>query len=103
MTDPREYTEEEVTEHFLSYIKDLIHYWDKLPDNYTQRQRMEGLVGSILGVIDGSSSSLPGFKLIPDPLEEDKQYFLDNGANWYPDNCNISGFLQDYLFKGNDS
>jgi len=82
MSIPRAKTVEEVREEFLSHVRMLASYWADLP-NKNARAKCEGVAFSILSAIDGCSMSLPAFDMIPHPHEEDKQYYIDNGENWY--------------------
>lgn len=46
---------------------------------------MEGLVHSILVILDGNDgSSLPGFVVSPYPHPDDQAFHLEEGENWYP-------------------
>jgi hypothetical protein len=94
----REYTKDEVREMFLSNLKGIVNYWAKLPDK-TPKEKLEGLAFTILAEIDGSSSTIPTFILAPLPNEADKEYYIDKGKNYYPENhnsnvkCDIAGNL----------
>jgi len=102
---PREYTEQEVLEKFISAVDDFIDYWNDEP-GLDQRDRLKGLAHSILCIIDGCNASIPAFILAPDPHPDDKEYLKENCTNWYPEttsevNCNLSGSLHDQLAKIN--
>lgn len=105
--DSRQYTEDEIKEQFLDHIRMLVHYWDNLETNHTQKERLDGLAFSILGVIDGSSVSLPSFILAPLPHEKDKEFAINNNENYYPQNhkvdikCDIGGTLHESFYKKN--
>jgi hypothetical protein len=97
----REYTKDEVREMFLSKIWNTIHYWDKTQtENPTQKDRLEGLAFSILVLLDGGTE-LPGFIVAPLPHESDKEFLIDKGENYYPENhnsnvkCDIAGGLHE--------
>lgn len=101
----REYTSEEVKQQFIEHVRGLVNYWDRESIVQTQSERLQGLAFSILVAIDGCSTSLPAFVLAPSPHEDDKQYAIDNGDNYYPQNneldikCDISGDLHDSFYK----
>lgn len=103
--DSREYTEEEVRQQFLDHVRHLVNYWDKESRVANQKERLNGLAFSILSAIDGCSASLPSFILAPLPHEDDKQYHIDNGDNYYPENhkldikCDIAGDLNENFYK----
>lgn len=88
---PHELTTEEVIEQFLSQIWSDIDEWDNAepsrnPDETAsdQRIRMEGLAHSILCLLDGTAGDMPGFRVVPFPSKEDKDYDLEQGENWFP-------------------
>jgi len=98
--EAREYTLTEVTDHFLSYIRQLIFMQNK--EIYkTDVEKMEAVAFSILSAIDGCSASLPAFILAPYPHEDDKKYSQEEGKKWYPQNhesivnCDIAGSLHE--------
>jgi hypothetical protein len=99
----RQYTNTEIQEIFLKQLWTLVDYWDKEPIYKNQRERMIGLVFSVLSTIDGCGY-LPRFNLIPDPHPSDKEYNISIGNNYFPD-CtvditnNISGTLHDNWFQ----
>jgi len=104
MEMPREYTEEEVRNQFLSHIRVMTHYWENNVGQKTTKERLEGLAFSILVLIDGGTN-LPSFVLAPRPHEDDKQYNIENEGNYYPENhknninCDISGCLHEMFLK----
>lgn len=51
---------------FLEKVREIIQYWSTLPkDQASIKRRCRGVAFSILAEIDGESSSLPPFYLIP--------------------------------------
>lgn len=80
---PRQWTAEEISEMFLAHCKTLVNYWATVP-NKTDKEKLDGLMFSLLAVFDGSSAELPSFELIPAPHEDDKEYNKTNGNNWWP-------------------
>lgn len=86
--EPRAYTPEEVRERFLNNVIGMIAYWNgeggsNVPKDSSSRHRLEGLAHSILVMIDGGNGFMPSFDLSPSPHPDDKQYYKDNGENWY--------------------
>ena len=94
----REKTVEEVQQDLLEHIWYMIEYWEKDNRALTLRDKLEGLAHSILAALDGCSMALPGFAIIPNPHPDDKQYYIENGEDWYPDNVDIGGELASLLF-----
>lgn len=69
---------------FISYIKDLIEYWDK--ENLSSKDKLEGLAHSILVGIDVGAGALEGgYELRPIRNEEVQE--------------DIGGALHELLFK----
>lgn len=105
---PREYTDEEITDQFMRFLWSTIRYWETVQrpewdmdtEISEQRHRMEGLVFSILAMLDGVSMGLPGFILAPSVAPEDQEFHQRNGENWYPDNNEAAAKLRGVLSGG---
>jgi len=87
-TEPRAHTTEEVRQRFLDHICGMISYWNSevgsnVPKNYSSRERLEGLVHSILVMLDGGSADMPAFDISPSPHPDDKEFNKEQGCNWY--------------------
>lgn len=79
---PREWKDEEVRKRLLEHFWNMVDYWDRLPSHKTTRDRLDGLMHSILVALDGGSE-LPAFALVPMPHESDEKFHRDNEENWY--------------------
>jgi len=105
MSEPREYTEDEIREKFLKHVWHLIEYWHKEVPNKPEKEKMEGLAFSILAALDGSAMALPPFIVAPMPHKEDKEFYINNDMNYYPYNDrskingDIAGSLHELFFK----
>jgi hypothetical protein len=105
MENPREKTEEEVRNEFLDYMWAIIDYWEKESRAVTSRDKLEGLMHSVLATLDGSAAVLPAFIVAPLPCEEDKEYDISKGENYYPYNnpdnikCDIGGSLHELFYS----
>jgi len=114
MSESREFTTEEVRRQFLEQVWSNIKYWGELINEQiangtaterTTMDRLQGLAFSILVTLDGGSIPLPSFVVAPSPHPSDKQYNIDNGSNYFPENhesnvsADISGCLHE-LFHG---
>lgn len=86
MSEPRQYTAEEIRDMLIEHIWELIEYWEKEERRETSRSKLEGLAFSILSMLDGATLELPAFALIADPHSEDKDYHIECGENWFPEN-----------------
>jgi hypothetical protein len=107
MSEPRAYTEEEVRDLLLKQIRAMVRYWANLPDvdkatgrRITIHDRCDGVAFSILNILDGGSMGLPAFDLTAAPHEEDKQFFIENGENWFEETV-ISDMLHEYYLTAN--
>ena len=100
----REYTEDQIKKQFIGYLHHLVDYWENQKGRGS-KDKLEGLVHSILVGIDGFSSDLPGFVLAPSPHRDDKKYCVENGKNYYPYNNeskirgDIGGWLEHEYFS----
>lgn len=83
-------TVEQVREEFLLAIRGVARYWAK--ENCTSElDRCEGVVHSILNIIDGSSGAFGAFLyLVTGVPEEDKQFNINNGDDWIEDGTKIN-------------
>lgn len=73
---------EEVKGELLEYIRMIASEWSRYPDK-TPKERCDGTAFSILTMIDGCSAGLPAFDLLVSPHEDDKQFDIDNGDDYY--------------------
>lgn len=85
---PRAWTREEMTEQLLHHFIGMVDYWDSVDiiqvGPMSQKERMHGLLFSILSTLDGSSMGIPGFILTPSVTAEDQQFNEAIGENWWP-------------------
>lgn len=90
-------TKEEIQTNLMESIEVAVIFWLERynVEDMNAKDVMEGLVHSILVMIDGECNSLPAFKLTPNPHKDDKKYFIKTGNNYYPRDVNISGDLHD--------
>lgn len=86
LKEPREYTREEVVRQLVeSFAKDA-HYWstvklEKGRDNVAYR--CDGVAFSILSMLDGCDIGMPGFLLSVNSDEEDAEWRIKRGINYY--------------------
>ncbi len=83
------YSKEEVREAFLSHIRALAPYWASV-ERDTVEEKISGALFSVLTLIDGSTLSLPAMDIVLRPHPEDKEFFEDNGENWFEDGMAIN-------------
>ncbi|MGK0174050.1 MAG: hypothetical protein ACI9AT_000413 [Ulvibacter sp.] len=98
----------EIKSEFLNHVREIVDEWESYTTK-TCKEKLEGVAFSIVATIDGSSAALPAFILAPAPHEEDKQYCIDNGEDYYPENQDgsvkgdIAGFLHDEFYQKEES
>lgn len=98
---PEAYTKEEVKSMYLNHMRMLVDYWHNQSQCKTGRECMEGLVFSILVMLDGGSS-LPAVDLRLSPHETDKEYHTSIGEKHYESGMLINDCqLHDLWFKKN--
>jgi hypothetical protein len=78
----KSYTKEELRLMFLAQCKTLALYWSEVEDR-TPKEKCDGLVFSILNIIDGMSGGFPAaINLVMEPHLSDKEYRISNDENW---------------------
>ena len=93
MDESREKTIEEMKEELANHIYALVNYWEKQPR--TTHEKLDGLAFSILAMLDGCTV-LPSYKVSPIMVEGDKEYYIEHGENYYPEDVDIAGSLHDF-------
>lgn len=100
----KEKSTEEVREEFLNHIRCLVNEWASV-ENKSTKEKLNGLAFSILAMLDGESADLPSFIVAPLPHEDDKQFSIKHGEDYYPENhnsninCDIAGILHDLFYE----
>jgi hypothetical protein len=89
-TEPRAFTADEVRKDFLDQLRHLVFYWDTQVDRQTQRERMEGLVFSILNIFDGTAGGMCAMDISLSPHPDDAEYQRENGDNWFEEGMVIN-------------
>lgn len=98
--EPKAKTPEEVRDELLRHFAGLVDYWDRPELLRSQKQRLSGLVFSILPTLDGSAISFPAFDLVPSPHEDDKEYLASEGLDWFePVSINEDCHLHELWYK----
>ena len=92
--EPRAYTQAEVTRKFLGHIQRLAVYWaDK---GVSKADACDGLVFSIMSMLDGCALVIPGFTLTADPADSAyKNYCQSVGENWVESGTKLEPMLHE--------
>lgn len=96
------YTVEEVRSKLINYLAGTARYWATtdlsrpefakgIAETGEVLYRLEGLVFSILVMLDGGTLALPAFDLYPAPHPDDRAYHEKNGERWYDPNVAVNG------------
>jgi len=62
MTEKR--STEEYRDEFIDHVKYMVVHWNEMP-NKSVKEKLEGLAFTILSAIDGRTTTLPAYKLMP--------------------------------------
>lgn len=81
---PRQWTNEEACERFVEHSLGIAKEWASYTEK-TPRDRCEGVVFSMLAMIDGSNVGSPAFNLTPRIDPTDKEWAINNECNYYED------------------
>jgi hypothetical protein len=95
----RAMTEDEAGDLFLKQVAAYVAWWDAEARAPTAIEKLEGLAHSILVILDGGAGFLPGFKVIPDPHEDDERYHRDRNEDWWPNDVDIAGDLHERIHE----
>jgi hypothetical protein len=98
MASPRAKTTEEIIEELMSGFRDIATYWSK-QEQLTVAERTSGAVFGVLTLLDGCTGEFPAFDLVARPHEQDKQYCIDNGIDWYEPGTVISTMLHEHFHQ----
>ena len=94
----RAFTKEEIVVQFVHHCGNIANNWIELP-NRSIRERVNGAIFSVLVMLDGESSTLPGFTVTPRPHQDDRAFNESNGQPWYPVDVDIAGGLHSSLAR----
>ncbi|MCQ4085873.1 hypothetical protein [Saccharibacillus sp. JS10] len=100
----REKVSDEIVAELIEHIRGAICTWEMT--DKTSLEKLNGLAFSILVALDGDADGIPQFIVAPRPHHEDKQFNIERGFNYYPENhlldeklrCDIGGNLHEHFF-----
>ena len=105
MSEPREYTRDEIKKMFVTKMWQTLEYCLKDERMKTSQHKLEVFMHSTLATLDGCGIDLPAFIIAPLSTEEDKQFYISEGENFYPINdqekikCDIAGGLHEIMYS----
>lgn len=107
-SDGKTYSRNQTQAIFVQQAMVIAEYWDKVdldtperqPIN-TQRQRIEGAIYSVFGMIDGAAAGLPSFTLKANPADPETDADLAKGGMLPFSNEDLSGDLANAFQRTN--
>jgi hypothetical protein len=87
----REKVSDEIAAELIENIRELISFWESTENS--SLEKLNGLAFSILVALDGCSDNIPSFIIAPSPHPEDKQYNIERGNNYYPENHELEDYV----------
>ncbi len=82
-------TQEVAVDNFLEHIRGLIWYWEQEARAPTSKEKLEGLVFSLLTTFDGDAN-MPGMDIVMRPHPSDKDFRIERDEDWYEDGMVIN-------------
>ena len=92
---PRAWTADETAERLVEKMVHMGQYWATNPNCGTMEERVSGAMFSALSNLDGGGLNLPAFDLVPAPHEDDKEWYIERGENYYDPDALISVSLHE--------
>lgn len=88
----RAYTEEEIKNKILHHLAHLVDYWsdNDIIKRETTKERMQGLVHSMLAFMGGRTLGCCALDIVAAPHEDDKEYHISEGENYFEDGTRVS-------------
>jgi hypothetical protein len=86
MSEIRAKTVEEVRAEFIQRVKAIANHWATEQEPMSLKFRCDGVASSILALIDGAYLGFPAIDMMAAPHDEDKEFSIENGENWYEKN-----------------
>lgn len=78
----KSYTKEEMQEMLIAQCKAVAFSWSRV-ENTSPREMCDGVVFSMLNIIDGCSGGFPSaINLVMAPHPDDKEYNISNNEQW---------------------
>lgn len=100
----RAHTKEEMREMFLQLCRETALYWSTV-ECKTPRKMCDGVVFSMLNIIDGMSGGFPAaIDLVMQPHPDDKEYNISINENWVEPGqvINDDVMLHEFYFQKNE-
>ena len=79
----RAYREEECRKELIQHFETIVDYWENESRAITSKEKLDGLLHSILCVFDGVSGFMPSYNISLNPHPDDKAYYIHKGENYY--------------------
>lgn len=101
MSKPRAYTVDEMRQKVLHQLDVITRHWATTDLTRPEFRasvaakgetlyRLEGLVFSMLVMLDGGTLDIPAIDLVPSPATGDAEFLREEGENWWPSDTVIN-------------
>jgi hypothetical protein len=92
-------TTEEAREKLILHFWQILEYWEQESRKPSTREKMEGLLFSILVTLDGGSGMMPGFTVSARVPPADVKFHEKEGSKYFPPDEDLAGGLHDLLYS----
>lgn len=87
---PREWTEGEIRAILFNRIAEILNDWEAR-ENVADLDKCAGMVRNIFNLFEGNDPKFEAkIALVSEPHPDDKEYYLENGENYYEEETNLS-------------
>ena len=97
---PISWTQEELTERFIQQLREIAEYWATEERVASRKDACDGVVFTILSMLDGCSVGMPAFSISVQPHPDDKKTCIDAGVNYYEPGMVLSPWLHERYYRG---
>lgn len=92
-------TRDEAREELILHFWSLVEYWEKESRQPNPREKLEGLLHSILVTLDGGSGMMPGFSVSAMVPPADIKYHKENDSKYFPPDEDLAGGLHEIMYS----
>ncbi len=86
----RPHTADECREKLIRHLVGIRDYWLNESMVSDEKKKLDGAIFSILVMIDGESTEMPAFLLMPAPHSDDAEFHQGRGENYWPKDVDLA-------------
>lgn len=94
-----EMTKDEAREKLILHFWMLVEYWENESRQPNTRDKLEGLLHSILATLDGCSGMMPGFTVAARVPKGDIEFHEERESRYFPPDKDIGGYLHEIMYQ----